>query len=884
MALMAVSAIAMPIDEVAAREAAQLFIEKQASNHQMRLVPTGGDMQLVYTEMSSVINNQPAYYIFNMQGGFLVVAGDNSVNGSVLVYGEAPLDLNDIPCGLQCLLYQYKQAIDILFSHGQGELMMSSPRVTADSPTSVEPLLTALWNQGEPYNNDCPVYHGEKCATGCSCTSLSQVLYYWKYSDITSTLGRYTTRTLGITLQALDPTDFDWDNMLDNYKPGCYTEEQGAAVAQLMRYVGQAEYMDYSPDGSGASSNNIIDAVLKFGYYQGVESLEKQNYSASQWRAMILAELYARRPIVYIGFDQTKAGHAFNVDGYDADNGLYHINFGWGGKGNAYCALDDFTGGDCTFNNMQSMIIGIQPPGTIQPTLTVSCTEMSFNTLVGKPVTKTISVRGTSLSGPLTVELNDSRGVYSIDKTSISAAEAAAETTVSVTFNPAMVGMSTASVTISGDGVEAQTINLTGVAIKPVITVTPDVLEFNPLVGETATATFTVRGSSLTGALTLTLEDATGSYAIDKTNLAVNEVSAGATVTVTCCPAVAGMRNASIIVAGGGADPQTVSLACLAEEPAPPAEPSITTSVTSLDFGNCYNGYNKQRSLIITGVNLTHNISLRLEGPRSDDFTICAHPDITPELAAQGVEVTVNSFPYSEGLYSGLYLVISCPDVSDVEILITGKGIKTGAYIRPSEKSMSFTTRVGEPVRKLLGVKVINFNGWIASHGGNIDEVVFPPVTLSPVQCSIDGDDCFGVYSSTIIRSELGTDSVNIMISFNPPAEGTYSARLILTTTDPAHQAYPVVVELMGSVNSLGYLPGDIDGDGVLTEADSYLLNDALTNENADILANPAADVNCDGVVNLQDVMDLIDMVLYPDDSQIIGNPIKPIDFDYYMR
>ena len=883
---MVMNAWSEPIDEAAAREAARLFIEKQASNHQMRYVPSGGDMQLVYTEMSSVINNQPAYYIYNMQGGFLVVAGDDSVNGSVLVYGDAPLDLSDIPCGLQCLLDQYKQEIDDLFSHNHGEIMMSSPRVTAGAAISVEPLLTALWNQREPYNNDCPVYHGEKCLTGCCCTSLSQVMYYWKYSDITTALGRYTTRSLGIALDALDPTDFDWDNMLDNYESGCYTEEQGAAVALLMRYVGQAEYMDYAPEGSGASDNNIVGAVLKFGYDQGVECLEKQNYSASQWRAMMLAELYAQRPIVYSGTDKLGGGHAFNVDGYDADNGLYHVNFGWGGNGNAYCALDDFTGFDYTFNNMQSMIIGIQPPGIIQPTLTVSSTELSFNTQVGKPVTKTINVRGKSLTGALTVELNDSKGAYSIDKTSISAADAEDETTVGVTFNPTMAGMCMANMTISGDGVETQTISLTGVSTNPVITVTPDVLEFNTMVGETTTATFAVRGSSLTGALTLTLEDASGSFAVDKTSLTINEASVGATVTVTCHSAVAGMSHASVIVAGGGAEPQTVSLTCVAEEPAPPAGPSITTSVTSLDFGNCYNGYNEQRSLVITGVNLTHDISLSIEGPRSNDFTICAHPDITPELAAQGVEVTVNSFPYSEGLYTQLYLVISCPDVPEVKIPITGKGIKTGAYIYPSESSMTFSTQVGRCVRKILGVKVIEFNGWLASYGGNTDPdaQINPPVTLLPVQYSIEGDDCFGVLSCLFIRSEFGTDSVNIIITYCPLTEGTHSARITLTTINPSHLAHPIVVELTGFAESLGYLPGDIDGDGELTDNDSYLLNEALTNENTDVLANPAADVNRDGIVNLQDAIDLIDMLLYPDETQFIIEPIKPFDPHSQMR
>lgn len=37
-------------------------------------------------------------------------------------------------------------------------------------------------------------------------------------------------------------------------------------------------------------------------------------------------------------------GHAFVIDGYDASNNLFHINFGWGGSGDGYYAIDDVAG------------------------------------------------------------------------------------------------------------------------------------------------------------------------------------------------------------------------------------------------------------------------------------------------------------------------------------------------------------------------------------------------------------------------------------------------------------------------------------------------------------------------------------------------------------
>jgi len=57
---------------------------------------------------------------------------------------------------------------------------------------------------------------------------------------------------------------------------------------------------------------------------------------------MMMDELQDGRPIEYIAVSSTKGGHAFNVDGYDAD-GLFHVNWGWSGSGNGYFALNAFS-------------------------------------------------------------------------------------------------------------------------------------------------------------------------------------------------------------------------------------------------------------------------------------------------------------------------------------------------------------------------------------------------------------------------------------------------------------------------------------------------------------------------------------------------------------
>ncbi len=129
-------------------------------------------------------------------------------------------------------------------------------------------MQTAPWDQQEPYYNHCPVYNGQLCVTGCPATSLAMVFYYWKFpvGPVPAVSG-YNNYSYGFQVEALPGTTFDWDNMIDDYRSG-YTDAQADAVAWLMRYIGQEERMDYTPQGSGAYSSDILRAVKFFGYNQ----------------------------------------------------------------------------------------------------------------------------------------------------------------------------------------------------------------------------------------------------------------------------------------------------------------------------------------------------------------------------------------------------------------------------------------------------------------------------------------------------------------------------------------------------------------------------------------------------------------------------------------
>jgi hypothetical protein len=88
-------------------------------------------------------------------------------------------------------------------------------------------------------------------------------------------------------------------------------------------------------------------------------------------------------------------------------------------------------------------------------------TELTFKCLKGQTDSKTFDVLGEYLKEGVTLTLADDNGVFSIDKTSLTKAQAEEGETVTVTFSPTANGDYTGTVTLSSDGVEDVIVNLT---------------------------------------------------------------------------------------------------------------------------------------------------------------------------------------------------------------------------------------------------------------------------------------------------------------------------------------------------------------------------------------------------------------------------------------
>ncbi|MBQ8095492.1 MAG: C10 family peptidase [Prevotella sp.] len=296
--------------------------------------------------------------------GFKVCLGER-----VIAHGDTPCDtLNP---GVRWWLNSIRQQPDI----------HRAPTVRPTElgfPDSCEPLLTTEWGQEAPYNWMCPLPDyspwggylpdATHCPTGCVATATAQIMKHFRYpAHGEGTCSVNPEQLPGTTVYTVDLAEahYDWDLMLDDYTTD-YTEEQARAVAELSYHVGVASRMGYRDDASATDNNYALMALQQhFGYSNGIENIERNNYTESEWMQLVYTELSEGRPILYeaVGIDLGTYGiygHSFVIDGYDAD-GLVHVNWGWYGNSNGYYDIALLNPRDLHFDAYQMMGIGIQP-------------------------------------------------------------------------------------------------------------------------------------------------------------------------------------------------------------------------------------------------------------------------------------------------------------------------------------------------------------------------------------------------------------------------------------------------------------------------------------------------------------------------------------------
>ena len=304
------------------------------------------------------------YAFNNGYDSYVLVSGDDTVIPVLGYSDKGQFDYNTLPANARAWFDMYAQMIK---SIQEGK---SNPINTYSSTTSVDPLIETKWNQDYPYWNYTPTVNGNQCYTGCPATAMAQIAYYHKWPVASTGEVDYVTESKKIHIQATLNTTFDWANMTPTYDQNS-SEASCNAVAELMREIGFAMEMDYTDEESGSDQIHMAKAIVNnLGYDKGLRILYAETYEEEDWVEILKEELNENRPILYCGYTPQEEGHAFVCDGYNTD-GLFHINWGWGGLSDGYFVITSLDpesqglgGADsgAGFNLGQLALIGLQKP------------------------------------------------------------------------------------------------------------------------------------------------------------------------------------------------------------------------------------------------------------------------------------------------------------------------------------------------------------------------------------------------------------------------------------------------------------------------------------------------------------------------------------------
>lgn len=285
------------------------------------------------------------YYVFNNNGdkGFTIVSGDDLMPEIVGYSDKGTFSEECMPDNLKAFLKAYCATLEKVVAGNKAATdnvkELAARRASEEDATViVEPLLQAItWDQGEPYNNECPLYDGKnRAVTGCVATAMAQIMAYHKYpnalqKDIPTYISQGAAGDINVEGVEAAGRTYDWANMRDEYDEN-FSDIEAAAVARLMSDVGRSVNMTYGSE-SGAITIAPASALPDyFGYDPDfIQYIQRAQVSLAKWIEIIKHELNEARPVYYGGLSEG-GGHAFVCDGYDSAD-FFHINWGWGG----YC-------------------------------------------------------------------------------------------------------------------------------------------------------------------------------------------------------------------------------------------------------------------------------------------------------------------------------------------------------------------------------------------------------------------------------------------------------------------------------------------------------------------------------------------------------------------
>lgn len=305
-------------------------IEFDSAGRAKRKAPVSAQLSILLDMDALTIAGMPS-------GGWAIIAKDENKK-ALRGYSSSTFDINNLPPSLVWYLHRLNDRLSQSDNNPQSP---KQKRVLANLtlPDEVAPMLYTLWDQGYPHNRLAPkiTIDGEEktCLAGCTAIALAQVVNYYKRPS--RGIGRqcYTyidelgeSRTIDEDLSAIS---WNFMNMIATFI-GPYTNYHYEAVSSLVY-------------ACAVASNSKFGTATTTGYVNLSEWKEHLGFNPMFLDSdeQIYADCIAQGHPVLYGADSNDGGHLMVLDGYDKD-GMFHVNFGWGGNHDGYIELDDEKG------------------------------------------------------------------------------------------------------------------------------------------------------------------------------------------------------------------------------------------------------------------------------------------------------------------------------------------------------------------------------------------------------------------------------------------------------------------------------------------------------------------------------------------------------------
>jgi len=335
----------------------------------------------VTSEFIETAGNTPLYYVFNFNDkGFIIITADDAMLPVIGYSFESKYSTENQAPEFVYWMNQRKEEINYNIQHNiQANEMITSTwehGLTADQtklmdlkgyPSDVAPLLSSNWDQIFPWNAMCPADAAGPSGhvyVGCVATSMSQIMYYWRWPNIGSGYHCDSHQNYGVLCADFANTTYDWTGMSD--MPG----QQCDPAALICYHAGISVNMQYGNgvppnDGSGAYEADIPYALKTyFDYASSCAYYAKSGYSGS-WDDLLQGDLNIGQPCGYSG-SGSGGGHSWVCDGYQGTT--YHMNWGWSGSDNGYFSLTNLNPSGYNFNSSQGAVVHIIPDQSQYPT------------------------------------------------------------------------------------------------------------------------------------------------------------------------------------------------------------------------------------------------------------------------------------------------------------------------------------------------------------------------------------------------------------------------------------------------------------------------------------------------------------------------------------